>query len=81
MKFASGNAACDPVGTKIRIRGIRSLTQPKAVGVASERQYSATGGEVHVPIPWGGINQRRNAKRGNSYTSVINSWKSKHSFS
>jgi len=39
-----------------------SLYKPKAVYAASERQYTAAGGEVQVPR--GGIYEWRKAERG-----------------
>ena len=44
-----------------------SLYKPKAVHAASERQYTAAGGEVQVPR--GGIYEWQKAERGDRYTS------------
>ena len=37
-----------------------SLQKPKVVHAASERQYTAAGGEVRVP--WDGVHERRKAE-------------------
>ena len=58
LAFNRFSVACDQEGTKIsseKIEGIVSLKTPKAVFSASERKYTATGGDVQVS--WGGIHE------------------------
>jgi len=55
--------ACDQAGTKIGTENIEALClkTPVAVYSASERKYTAAGGDVQVP--WGGIYKRRKSER------------------
>jgi len=55
--FDRFSAACDQAGTKISTKKIEALClkTPVAMYSASERKYTAAGGDVQVP--WGGIHE------------------------
>jgi len=59
---------------KSALKKLRYYVSPKAVFPASERKYTATGGDVEVP--WDGIHEWRKSEQRDWYTN----WYSKRSF-
>jgi len=58
LTFDRFSAACDQEGTKIsskKIEVLCLLRRPKAVFSASERKFTAEGGDIQVP--WGGVHE------------------------